>query len=104
MHAKGGGFPHAFDPLSRIFRESTDDGARAAALRAIARIDTAESAELLLAVLEHEGSRERSVAVAALKRSRGNMFPEAARRALPNLTGGAKRAVRDVLKARGEAV
>src|SRR5256885_11551081 len=33
-------FPHAFDPLSRIVRESARASTRAAALRALAKVDT----------------------------------------------------------------
>ena len=38
-------FPHAVDPLSRIFRESPQPSVRAAAIRALARVDTPEAAE-----------------------------------------------------------
>jgi hypothetical protein len=40
-------FPHAFDPLARIVRESADPDVRRAALRAIAHIDTREAADFL---------------------------------------------------------
>ncbi len=41
-------FPHAFDPLARIYRESQNKEVRASALRALAKIDTFEAAEMLL--------------------------------------------------------
>src|SRR5260370_2244032 len=64
-------FPHAFDPLARIVRESAQPSARAAALRALARIDTVEAAELLLGVLAHGPSSDRLAALTALQRTAG---------------------------------
>ena len=97
-------FPHAFDPLARIFRESTDAAARAAALRAIARIDTREAAELLLGVFQHEGQVERAAASEALKRARGTLFLDVARAAMPTLAEDVRRELRDVFSARGEVL
>jgi hypothetical protein len=64
-------FPHAFDPLARIVRESADPRVRGAALRAIAHIETAEAADFLHGVLAHGAPSDRVVALAALQRSRG---------------------------------
>jgi tetratricopeptide (TPR) repeat protein len=97
-------FPHAFDPLARIFRESSDGAARAASLRAIARIDTSEASELLLGVFQHEGQSERAAAVEALKRSRGSVFLDVARGALPSLSESARQQIREVFHARGEMI
>src|SRR5690606_9965423 len=36
-------FPHAFDPLARIYREAQAPAVRASAVRAIAKIDTLEA-------------------------------------------------------------
>jgi hypothetical protein len=80
-------FPHAFDPLARIYRESQSAQVRASAVRALARIDTVEAAEMLLGVLEHDGREERAAAMA--------------RGSLPRLSQEAQAAVRDVLAARG---
>jgi tetratricopeptide (TPR) repeat protein len=97
-------FPHAFDPLARIFRESDDPNARAAALRAIARIDTSEAAELLVGVFQHEGKLERAAATEALKPpARGRQFLEVARHVFPSLGKGAQKSVREIFQARGEA-
>ncbi len=95
-------FPHAFDPLARIFRESSDAGARAASLRAIARIDTSEAAELMLGVFQHEGQTERVAVMEALKRARGLVFLDAARSAMPTLSESARAQIREVFTARGE--
>lgn len=95
-------FPHAFDPLARIFREQDDSGARTAALRAIARIDTTEAAELLLGVFQHEGPREREAAAAALKQARGTAFLNVARSAKGTLSDATKNMIREVFQVRGE--
>ncbi len=95
-------FPHAFDPLARIFRESSDTPARSAALRAIARIDTREAAELILGVFQHEGEVERVAAVEALKRSRGSVFLDVARDAMTAMSDSAQTQIREVFNHRGE--
>jgi tetratricopeptide (TPR) repeat protein len=94
-------FPHAVDPLSRIVRESPEPAVRASALRALARIDTVEAAELLLGVLEHGPPADRTAALAALKGARGAKFVEVARGALPSATGPLQASLREVLASRG---
>ncbi len=94
-------FPHAFDPLARIYRESSSPVARASALRALAKIDTQEAAELLLSVIEHDGMEARSVAVEALKRGRGSKFLDLARAELARLPAGPQEAIQAVFQARG---
>jgi HEAT repeat protein len=93
-------FPHAFDPLARIYRESQSASVRASAVRALAKIDTFEAAEMLLAIIQHDGTQERSAAVEALKRARGLRFVELSREQVKQLVGPARAAVRDVLQAR----
>jgi HEAT repeat protein len=94
-------FPHAFDPLARIYRESQNPMVRGSAVRALAKIDTLEAAEMLLGVIAHDGSDERMAAVEALKRARGTRFVELARDAGRNLVGPAQAAVREILQGRG---
>jgi tetratricopeptide (TPR) repeat protein len=94
-------FPHAFDPLARIYRESQSHLVRASAVRALAKIDTVEAAEMLLGVIAHDGPEERQAAAEALKQARGMRFSEVAREQAGELGGPALAAVRDVLKARG---
>jgi hypothetical protein len=96
-------FQHAVDPLSRIIRESPDANQRASALRAMARIDTLEAAELLLGVIEHGAPSDRVAAMAALKNTRGVKFPELARSMLPTAQGALQSDLREVLLARGLA-
>ena len=97
-------FPHAFDPLARIYRESQEPVVRASAVRALAKIDTIEAAEMLLGVIQHDGADERLAAVEALKRSRGTRFVELGREQIKQLAGPARAAVRDVLQSRGISV
>jgi tetratricopeptide (TPR) repeat protein len=96
-------FQHAFDPLSRIVRESPQAHVRASALRALARVDTIEAAEFLLGVLEHGAPADRSAALDGLKRSRGARFIELARSAIHTTAPDVQGALRDVLRARGVA-
>lgn len=96
-------FQHAFDPLSRIVRESPQPHVRAAALRALARVDTIEAAEFLLGVLEHGAPADRAAALDGLKRSRGARFVELARSSMSTTTPEVQAALRDVLRTRGVA-
>lgn len=79
-------FPHAFDPLARIYRESTDLSAQQAALAALAMVDTEEAAEFMLSVLQQVGSSERSL-IDSWIRSCGPRLIQAARDALPSASG-----------------
>lgn len=94
-------FPHAFDPLARIYREAQTPAVRASAVRALAKIDTMEAAEMLLGIIQHDGPDERGAAVEALKRARGLRFVDLAREQWKQLAGPARTAVRDVLQVRG---
>jgi HEAT repeat protein len=47
-------FPHAFDPLTRIFREHPDPAVKTRVLTSIGRIATVEAGEFLIEVLRHE--------------------------------------------------
>ena len=96
-------FQHAFDPLSRIVRESSAPAIRASALRALARVDTIEAAEFLLGILEHGPPADRAATLESLKRSRGARFVELARNTLHLTTPEVQAALRDVLRSRGIA-
>lgn len=71
-------FPHAFDPLARIVRESAEPSVRAAALRAMAQIDTTEVAEFLLGVLDHGAPADQAAAGRALAAAKGTKLAELA--------------------------
>ncbi|HZU84797.1 MAG TPA: HEAT repeat domain-containing protein, partial [Polyangiaceae bacterium] len=94
-------FPHAVDPLSRILRESPRALVRASALRALARMDTVEAAELVLAAIDHGPPTDRAAALSAVKDTRGTKFLELARAALPGASGALRASLRDVLASRG---
>ncbi len=96
-------FPHAVDPLSRILRDSPDAAPRASALRAMARIDTLEAADILLGVLEHGAPADRLAALAALKSTRGSRFVELARGMLQSAKQPLRGDLLEVLSARGLA-
>ncbi len=55
-------FPHAFDPLTRIFREHEDPGVKEVALESIGRIASLEAGEFLIEVLRYEAPALREVA------------------------------------------
>lgn len=97
-------FQHAFDPLSRIVREAPQPQVRAAALRALARVDTMEAAEFLLGVLEHGAPADRASALDGLKRSRGARFVDLARTAMHTTAPDVQAALRDVLRTRGISI
>jgi hypothetical protein len=97
-------FPHAFDPLARIYRESQSSEVRCSALRALSKIDTLEAAEMLLGVIQHDGAVERLAALEALKKARGLRFVDLARDQMKTLAGPARAAVRDVLQSRGVSI
>jgi len=59
-------FPHAFNPLARIYRESVDPRVRTAALQSIGKIQTVEAGEFLVMVLRQETGALREAAYAAL--------------------------------------
>lgn len=59
-------FPHAFNPLARIYRESTDPRVRASALSSIGKIQTVEAGEFLVMVLRQESGGLREAATTAL--------------------------------------
>jgi hypothetical protein len=89
-------FPHAVDPLSRIMRGSPLPAVRAAAIRALANVDTVEAAEVVLGVLDHGAPVDRVAALAAVKAAGGTRFVELARAALPTATGTLQAALREV--------
>ncbi|MCA9590560.1 MAG: HEAT repeat domain-containing protein [Myxococcales bacterium] len=96
-------FQHAFDPLSRIVRESPQPQVRGSALKALARVDTMEAAEFLLGVLEHGAPIDRAAALEGLKKSRGARFLELARSSLHSSAPEVQASLREVLRSRGVA-
>jgi tetratricopeptide (TPR) repeat protein len=92
-------FPHAFDPLARIVRESEHANVRASALKALARIDSPAAAELLLGVLDHGAPADREAAARALREWPSTAFVEAARAAMAGASAAQQAVIREVLRA-----
>jgi tetratricopeptide (TPR) repeat protein len=91
-------FAHAFDPLSRVVRESPNERARGSALKAIAKIDTPAAAEFLLGVLEHGAPADRAAAVSALKASSSKRtFVDLARAAMRSAAPEVQGVLREVV-------
>jgi hypothetical protein len=59
-------FPHAFNPLARIYRENNDPSVRSYALQSIGKIQTVEAGEFLVMVLRQEAGNLREAARVAL--------------------------------------
>jgi HEAT repeat protein len=59
-------FPHAFNPLARIYREADDPRVQAVALESIGKIQSIEAGEFLLMVLRQEEGGLRDVAKRAI--------------------------------------
>jgi len=55
-------FPHAFDPLTRLFRDSDDQKVKEAALQSLGRNASLEAGEFLIEVLRYEGEPLRDLA------------------------------------------
>ncbi|MGE5185860.1 MAG: HEAT repeat domain-containing protein [Acidobacteriota bacterium] len=69
-------FPHAFNPLARIYRDATDPLVRAAALQSIGKIHSIEAGEFLVMVLRQEAGGLREAAYAALQEmDNGDIVP-----------------------------
>jgi hypothetical protein len=95
-------FPHAVDPLSRIFRESPQPSVRVAAIRALARIDTADAGAVVLGAIEHGAPADRLAALAALREGgRGSALQDLARAAMSRVTGDLREALRESLAGGG---
>ncbi len=94
-------FPHAFDPLARIYREVNDNAARMAALRALGLVDSDEAAETVLGIVLNAGPSDQAQVIAALSAGCGNRFLQAASQALSQSTGASALGLRQVLQAHG---
>lgn len=95
-------FPHAFDPLVRIFREATDPDVKLAALGSVGRINTLEAADFLLEVLRHGETSLRPTARDLLANLDVPDLPTILRQALALETGEARVLIAQVLRAKGD--
>ncbi len=95
-------FPHAFDPLSRLHRESADPDIRRAALQSIGRIQSLEAVEYLIGVVLHGSQDERVIARDLLLRSDYSETSKALALAIEHETGDVQRLLQQIRYQRGE--
>lgn len=93
-------FVHAFDPLARIYRSSTDPAIRRAALGSIGRIPSLEAVEMLIDVVRHGDPEERRLAIKLLARSDHPETTEVLRDAAATATGTVREALDEALRTR----
>lgn len=94
-------FPHAFDPLARIYRDAQNPEVRAAALESLGRIPTVEAAEMLVDVVRHGEPGDRATAAGLLTRLENREVGAILERALAEQEEGeAKQILTDVLQRR----
>ncbi|HEY2901571.1 MAG TPA: HEAT repeat domain-containing protein [Polyangia bacterium] len=91
-------FRDGFDPLVRIFRESTDERVRVAALETIADIGSLEAGLFLLDVMRHEAGVLRSTAEARLTVFSGDDITATVRQYLDRETGERRESLQAILK------
>ena len=94
-------FGHAFDPLSRVYREASDPEVRRAALASIGKIPSVQAAELLIDVLRHGDRAERDLAKELLVRADHTEVTPLLQRAAAAETGAARGEFDKVLRMRG---
>jgi len=95
-------FPHAFDPLSRLHRESADPDIRRAALQSIGRIQSLEAVEYLVGVVVHGQQDERLIARDLLLRSDYSETSRALATAIEHEQGDVQRLLAQIRYQRGE--
>jgi hypothetical protein len=93
-------FGHAFDPLSRIFRETSDPEVRRTALTSIGKIPSIQAAELLIDVLRHGERGEREIARELLVKADLNDVTPLLQRAAAAESGAARAEFDKVLRMR----
>jgi tetratricopeptide (TPR) repeat protein len=94
-------FVHAFDPLSRIFRESEDADVRRAALSSIGEIASVDAIEVLIDVLRNGEPQEKAIARERLVRHEHAEASGILRRAAADETGHVREELDRIVRARG---
>ena len=92
-------FRDGFDPLTRIFRESSDERVRVAALETIADVGSIEAGLFLLDVVRHETGALRRTAETRLGGFAGDEITSMVRQLLDVEVGERRTALEHVLKA-----
>ncbi len=96
-------FGHAFDPLSRIYRETSDPEVRRMALASIGKIPSVQAAELLIDVIRHGDRAERDIAREALQRADHQEVTPLLQRSAAAETGATRGELEKILRMRGAA-
>lgn len=94
-------FRHAFDPLSRIFRETRDPAVRRAALKSLGKVQSIEALELLIEVLRHGDPGDKVEARDLLVRADHADANATLRRIVAAETGAIRQELERILRARG---
>jgi hypothetical protein len=94
-------FPHAFDPLTRIFREHDDVKVKEMALRSLGRIASLEAGEFLVEVLRYEAEPLRGVARELLAQFDNPDVLPILRKHLELESGPARQALEQIVRALG---
>ena len=95
-------FPHAFDPLTRIFREHDEANVKEVALESIARIGSLEAGEFLVEVLRYEAEPLRQVARRQLAAfDNPDIFPILRKHLELETSGPARQALEQIVRAAG---
>lgn len=94
-------FPHAYDPINRIYRDNRDPNVRKAALGSIGRINAPQAAEMLLEVLTTGDPQEQALCRELLARSEHPDVEPLLKSAATRETGEVRDAILGVLRHRG---
>jgi hypothetical protein len=92
-------FPHAFDPLTRIFREHEEPRVRETALRSIGRMASLEAGEFLIEVLRYESEPYRELARSLLIQFDNPDIHPLLKRQLEMESGASRQALEQILRA-----
>jgi hypothetical protein len=94
-------FPHAFDPLTRIFRESDEPRVKEVALESLGRIASLEAGEFLVEVLRYEAEPLRQVARRLLAQFDNPDILPILRKHLELESGPARQALEQIVRSLG---
>jgi hypothetical protein len=95
-------FPHAFDPLSRLHRDSADPDVQKSALQSIGKIQSPEAVEYLIGVAAHGTGDGRALARDLLLRSDYSETNRALVAAIEHESGEIQRVLIQIRRQRGD--
>ena len=92
-------FPHAFEPISRIYRENENPRVRKTAIKSIGRISSEDAAEFLLEVFRYETGELKRAAEESLRTSENRKLHELIEKQIVLETGEMKRSLQAIFDA-----